>query len=67
MRTNATQFFGQAEALKELDEISFAFSALVDTLPLGSFQRENAANAARGVRSRIDYLHDSFSRLLNKP
>lgn len=67
MRTNAEQFFNAEQSLHELDELKFAFDAIVEmcTEP-GTFEREMASNARKGVRSRIDYLHDSFCKVLKR-
>lgn len=65
MRTTNTQFFNREQALHELDGLRFAVESLVQTLGKpGSYEREMGGNAARGIKSRIDYLHDSFGRLL---
>lgn len=61
----ATCWFSKDQALKELVDLGFAFAAIADMLPKGSYEREMAMNASRGVHRRIDYLHDSLARLLN--
>lgn len=66
MRTNAEQFFDREQVLRELDDLKFAYASIVDLLPAGSFQRELADNATRGVRARLDYLHDSLSLLFKE-
>jgi hypothetical protein len=64
-RISATMWFSANQALHELDDISFAVGAIVATCTHpGSNEREMASNAALGIRRRIDYLHDSFRRLL---
>ncbi|MDR5776236.1 MULTISPECIES: hypothetical protein [unclassified Caballeronia] len=62
----ATCWFSKEQALKELVDLGFAFSAIADMLPKGSYEREMAMNASRGVDRRIDYLHDSLVKLLNR-
>lgn len=64
MKTNATQFLSADQALNELDALKFSYRSIVELLPLGSFERETAQNAAKGIAARIDYLHDSFGVLL---
>jgi hypothetical protein len=62
----ATQWFSRIEALAELRELKFAISAMAETVGTGgSFEREMAGNASRGIARRIDYLHDSFLRLVD--
>lgn len=63
-RTNCEQFLNKDQALNEIDAIKFAVSSLVQLLGKpGTFEQEVGANAARGIKQRLDYLHDSFSRL----
>lgn len=63
-RISCNTFFGRTDALRELDALSFAFAAMADRFPSGSHDREMAQNALVGIRHRIDYLHDSFTKLL---
>lgn len=60
------RFFDRQQALQALRDLSFSFAAMADRFEQGSYEREMALNAARGVRFRIDYLHASFVRLLDK-
>jgi len=64
-RTNATNFFDKLESLKELDRLKFAVAALVQIHTLGSCEYENAANATRGIKNRLDYLHDSLEHIFD--
>jgi hypothetical protein len=49
------------EILGEIDRLKFAVAALAEIVAdKGSFERENAQNVARGIKSRLDYLHDSI-------
>lgn len=50
-------------ALSELQHLSFAFASIIQLIPVGSFERENANNAYNGVRERLKNLHSSFLRL----
>ena len=62
----ANNWFDAKEALAELDALKFAVASLVVTAGSeGSCEHENASNAYRGIRARIDYLHDSLRRLLH--
>jgi hypothetical protein len=64
-RTDATQLFGKDQALYELDALKFSVAALVHLLGRpGSYEQELGENAARGIKQRLDYLHDSFRHLL---
>lgn len=63
-RTDATNFLGSVDSLAELDRLKFAVYSLIERYPLGSCDRENAENAARGIKHRIDYLYDSLSLIL---
>ena len=42
--------------IDELKSLKFAINALVDGYPKGSYERENAMNAARGINSRLDWV-----------
>lgn len=64
VKTTATQFLDFDSAMRELDALKLAVSSLATLVPRGSHERENAENSALGIRARIDYLHDSFSVLL---
>lgn len=67
-RTQAEQFLDRDQALAELDRLKFAVSSLVQLLTTpGSHPREVGENVTKGVKARIDYLHDSFMRLLAQP
>lgn len=66
-RIKCNSSFARGDALHELDALAFAFAAMADRFPLGSFDREMAQNALVGVRRRIDYLHDSLVHLLAAP
>lgn len=66
-RTDATNFFTLDEALRELDALKFAISSLVQHYPNGSYERELTRNAVKGIDHRLDYLHDSFSRIAPAP
>ena len=64
-RTDATQFYGRDQALRELDALKWAVASLVHLLGHpGTHEQEVGENAARGIKWRIDYLHDSLRRLL---
>ena len=66
-RVAANNWLCARAALAELDQLSFAYSALAEQCGApGSFERENAKNANRGFRCRVDYLHDSLRRVLDK-
>ena len=64
MRIQAEQHFDAEQALRELDKLKFAVSAMADRYPLGSYEGEQAHNAVLGIKYRIDFLHDSLSLLL---
>ena len=65
-RTDATQLFTKDQALHELDALKFAVAALVNTLAKpGTYEQEMGENAVRGIKQRLDYLHDSFRKLLD--
>ncbi len=51
------------QALNELKSLEFAFASLVQMVPKGSHERENAENAFLGVRARIDKLVGQFNKL----
>lgn len=65
-KTTATQFFDREQALRELDSLTFAYQSLELFFPKGSCEMEIFNNASNGFRKRIDYLHDSFRRLLQE-
>jgi hypothetical protein len=59
-----TCFLPRDHAMQELAALRFAVSSLAELCGTpGSYERENAKNIVRGIRERIDYLHDSFKRL----
>ncbi len=64
-RINANNWLGKEDAFLELDALKFSASSLIQQYPKGSHERELAENAVRGIRHRIDYLHDSFRKLLS--
>jgi hypothetical protein len=62
-RYNANNWLGHTDMLAEIDRLKFAVASLADLAGTpGSFTRENAENTARGIKSRLDYLHDSLRR-----
>lgn len=64
-RVPANNWFSRDSALRELDAICFAVSALSEQCgTVGSNEREMARNAYLGIRKRIDYLHDSLKRII---
>ena len=49
------------DILGEIDRLKFAVASLADLVSeKGSYANENAQNVARGIKSRLDYLHDSI-------
>jgi hypothetical protein len=66
-RVSATNWHQWDSALRELDALSFAVSAIVSQFPSGSNELENGHNAWLGIRHRIDHLHDSLRRLRKEP
>jgi hypothetical protein len=59
-------WYGREAALVELRALSWAVSSLIDVMTKpGSSEREIAKNAQLGIRHRVEYLHDSFEKLLD--
>jgi hypothetical protein len=66
-RTDATQFYDKDQVLCEIDRLKFAVASLVELLGKpGSYEQETGHNAARGIKARLDYLHDSVRLLLER-
>ena len=63
-RTDATGLLNFERALQELLSFNFAFAALAAWYKPGSYENENAANVLKGMRYRIDYLHDCFTTIM---
>lgn len=61
----ANNWFGKQAALKELVDLGFAVASIAQMFEKGSYERELAMNASKGINRRIDYLYDSFVRLIN--
>ena len=56
VRRRKIDMCGQKKPINELKELKFAVVALVAMYPKGSYDRENADNAARGICERIDWV-----------
>ena len=64
-RVSATSWLGPTDALAQLDALQFSFAALAKRVgEQGSYERRIAELASDGFRHRVDYLHDSFRRLV---
>ena len=64
-RVSANNWLATTDALAELDALKFSFAALVKMVgEKGSYERMIAELASDGFRHRVDYLHDSFRRLV---
>ena len=44
--------------LAELRQLKYAIAALVQGYPRGTYERENAVNASRGVQDRLQWCID---------
>lgn len=42
--------------IDKLESLKFSVAALTEMYPRGSFDRENAKNAARGIEAQIDWV-----------
>lgn len=65
-RIRANNWFTAEQCLQELDKLRFGISSFVVLHQQGSNEYEISENAVRGVKARIDYLHDSLRRLLEQ-
>jgi hypothetical protein len=66
-RVPANNWLSGQSLLRYLDDLGMAVSALAaHGHKPGSHEQEMAENARRGIQHRIDYLHDSLRRLLEK-
>jgi hypothetical protein len=65
-RISATNWLSAQSALQELDDLKFAVTAMSERFTKGASEAEMARNASIGIKHRIDYLHDSLRRLLEK-
>ena len=45
-----------ADWMLELEAVKFSVRSIVEDYPKGSFQRETAINAAKGIQWRIDWI-----------
>lgn len=63
-RIQATAHLTARQCLDALDKLKFACASLIQPIGEGSYARENAENAVKGIDHRIDFLHDSLRRLL---
>jgi hypothetical protein len=66
-RTTATNFLSTKGMLKEILDLRFSVSSLVEPLTsAGSYEREIAKNATLGIGCRLDYLYDSLAAELER-